>query len=40
MESSTQLPSASTAENFEYKYWYWKMYEYRKKGQVRALLQI
>ena len=26
MESSTQLPSTSTAKNFEYKYWYWKMY--------------
>ena len=27
MESSTQLPSTSTAKNFEYeyKYWYWKM---------------
>ena len=28
MESSTQLPSTSTAKNFEYEYeyWYWKMY--------------
>ena len=26
MESSTQLPSTSTAKKFKYEYWYWKMY--------------
>ena len=26
MESSTQLSNTSTAKNFEYEYWHWKMY--------------
>ena len=45
MESSTQLPSTSTAKNFEYvyKYWYLKNvleYEYFYKFSKRTIFKL